>query len=181
MQASQSPLHDPEDFSDLYTRTQGIIFRYIYGMLGGPIEEVEDLTCDTFLRAWKGRKRFWGGDHDALCWLFTIARHLVIDAHRRRKNGVTDNQLNWEDMNIEELVVSTSASPEEQAADREQFKHLWIVLQELPDEKREVLLLRYMLGWKVKEIAGYLDKEENTVSVYIQRCLEQIRQAWVNN
>ena len=85
MRASQPPLQDPEAFSNLYTRTQIIIFRFIYGMHGGPIEEVEDLTCDTFIRAWKGRAHFFGDDHDALCWLFTIAHHLVIDAHRQRK------------------------------------------------------------------------------------------------
>jgi RNA polymerase sigma-70 factor (ECF subfamily) len=51
-------------------------------------------------------------------------------------------------------------------------------LHRLPDDKREVLVLRYMLGWKVKEIAQYMNKEENTVSVYIHRCLEQIRDEW---
>ena len=56
-------------------------------MHGGPREEVEDLTSETFTRAWKSRNKFTGDDHDALCWLFTIARNLVIDVHRRTKSS----------------------------------------------------------------------------------------------
>ena len=178
MRASQPPLQDPEAFSNLYTTTQIIIFRFIYGMHGGPIEEVEDLTCDTYMRAWKGRGRFFGGDHEALCWLFTIARHLVIDAHRRRKTHPDNTNVLLDDTSIDASYTSSQVTPEEQAASREQLKHLWLVLQNLPDDKREMLVLRYMLGWKVKQIAEYLQKEENTVSVYLRRCLEQIRQSW---
>jgi RNA polymerase sigma factor (sigma-70 family) len=82
-----------------------------------------------------------------------------------------DDALEW-------LVLSLEAPPEEQVALREQFKHLWSLLHDLPDDKREVVVLRYMLGWKVKEIALYLRKEENTVSVFIRRCLQQIRDEW---
>jgi RNA polymerase sigma-70 factor, ECF subfamily len=178
MRATQPPLQDPEAFSNLYTHSQIIIFRFIYGMHGGPVEEVEDLTCDTFMRAWKGRGRFFGDDHEALCWLFTIARHLVIDAHRRRKSHPDDNQGLLDDSSLDALYRSSQLTPEEHAANREQFTHLWHILQNLSDDKREMLVLRYMLGWKVKQIADYLQKEENTISVNIRRCLEQIRHAW---
>jgi RNA polymerase sigma-70 factor (ECF subfamily) len=178
MRASQPPLQDPETFSNLYDRTQIIIYRFIYGLHGGPTEEVEDLTCETFMRAWKGRIRFWGDDHDALCWLFTIARRLVIDVHRRKKAHPDKYTVELDDTNINTMFLSTQVTPEEQTSIREQFKHLWQILQNLPDDKREVLVLRYMLGWKVNQIAKYLNKEENTVSVYIRRCLEQIRHDW---
>jgi RNA polymerase sigma-70 factor, ECF subfamily len=177
MQVSQPPLQDPEAFSNLYDRTQIIIFRFIYGLHGGPIEEVEDLTCDTFLRAWRSRLRFSGNEHDALCWLFTIARRLVIDAHRHRNAHDEESMILLDETNFQHQAVDPE-TPEEQATAREQFKHLWQIMQALPDERREMLVLRYMLGWKVKEIADYLHKEENTVSVYIKRCLAQIRHEW---
>jgi RNA polymerase sigma-70 factor (ECF subfamily) len=130
------------------------------------------------MRAWKGRVRFWGDDHDALCWLFTIARRLVIDAHRRKKGHPDNDIVELDDTNINAMFLSSQVNPEEQASRREQFKRLWQVLQNLPDDKREVLVLRYMLDWKVNQIAKFLNKEENTVSVYIRRCLEQIRHDW---
>lgn len=178
MLASRSPLQDAESFSNLYIRTQLIIYRYIYGLHGGPLEEVEDLTCDTFLRAWKGRSNFSGGDHDALSWLFTIARHLVIDAHRRKKTRPDDTTEILEDTSLDAMFLSSQHNPEEQAASREQFSHLWEILQGLSYERREMLVLRYILGWQVKQIANFLQMEENTVSVYIRRSLEQIRRDW---
>lgn len=179
MQVYQPPLQDPTAFSNLYDRTQIIIFRFIYGLHGGPIEEVEDLTCDTYLRAWNARLRFSGNDHDALCWLFTIARRLVIDAHRHNKAVNSETMLRLDETNFDTDPMSEVETPEEQAAVHDQFKHVWRSLQNLPNEKREMLVLRYILGWKVKEIANYLHKEENTVSVYIKRCMEQIRQEWI--
>ncbi len=178
MRASYPSLQDPETFSSLFARTQLILFRFIYAMHGGPVEEVEDLTCDTFLRAWKNRMSFSGDDHDALCWLFTIARHLVIDAHRHRKSHAGKEQLSLDEANIDEIFPSAHLSLEEQAANRELYAGLWKQLHQLAPDKREILVLRYMLGWKVKEIAEYLHKEENTISVYIRRYLELIRHNW---
>ena len=178
MRANQPSLQDPQAFSELYERTHIIIFRFIYGLHGGPNEEVEDLTCDTFFRAWRGRNHFTGDDHDALCWLFTIARRLVIDAHRHRRVQAAEPALYLDDANVEAILPASLDPPEEQAATREQFRQLLKILYSLPDDKREMLVLRYILGWKVNEIADYLQKEENTVSVNIKRSLAQIREKW---
>src|SRR4030067_159370 len=178
MLASQQSLQYHGAFSNLFSRTQLIIFRFIYGLHGGSLEEVEDLTSDTYIRAWKARHRFSGNDHDALCWLFTIARHLVIDAHRKKKTHLSDISERLDDKTLETVFKSTESTPEEQAARREQFIYLWQVLQRLPHERREMLVLRYMVGWQVKQIAKYLQMEENTVSVYIRRSLDQIRHEW---
>lgn len=171
-------LHDPEAFGDLYTRTYLSIYRFIYGMLGGPMEDVEDLTCETFMRAWKARDRFHGDEHDASCWLFTIARHLIIDAHRKHTRHFSEYATSLENEIVENMFLSTMGSAEDQLTDHEQLYQLWNALNRLPDEKREALLLRYVLGWHVKEIAEYVHKEENTVSVFIRRSLEELRQNW---
>jgi RNA polymerase sigma-70 factor (ECF subfamily) len=178
MRASHPPLLEPEAFSNLYERTHLTIFRFIFGLHGGPIEEVEDLTCDTFFRAWRGRLHFSGGDHDALCWLFTIARRLVIDAHRHKRARHGDSLIRLDDDNFETALQDAAQTPEQRAMDRDEFSHLWSALRRLPEDKRELLVLRYMLGWRIKDIAGYMRKEENTVSVSIKRCLEQIRKQW---
>jgi RNA polymerase sigma-70 factor (ECF subfamily) len=178
MQAFRSPLQDSESFSNLFARTQLKIFRFIYGLHGGPLQEVEDLTSDTYSRAWKGRRQFSGNEQDALCWLFTIARHLVIDAQRKKKNKSSNVCERLDDVTLDSMFRSTDLAPEEQVANREQFNHLWNVMQALPDDRREMLVLRYILGWQVKQIADHLDMEENTVSVYIRRSLELIRRNW---
>jgi RNA polymerase sigma-70 factor, ECF subfamily len=178
MSTNQPPLQDNESFSNLFARTQLIIFRYIYGLHGGPIEDVEDLTCDTFLRAWQKWRNFSGDDHNALCWLFTIARHLVIDSKRRKTSHIEDKTIDLDDQVLDAIISSEQRTPEETLYQQEQFIHLWNLVQELPSEARELLVLRYILGWQVKQIAEYLNMEENTVSVYIHRNLERIRQNW---
>jgi RNA polymerase sigma-70 factor (ECF subfamily) len=178
MLASRSPLQDSESFSYLFAHTHLIIFRFIFGLHGGPSEEVEDLTSDTFSRAWKGRYQFSGDEQDALCWLFTIARHLVIDAHRKKKNAQIKSIERLDEVSLDAMFSSSELSLEDQVTKREQFTHLWEALQILPDDRREMIVLRYMLGWQVKEIAKYLRMEENTVSVYIRRSLGQIRRNW---
>jgi DNA-directed RNA polymerase specialized sigma24 family protein len=49
-----SPIASPTCFKELYERNRLPVFRYIYGLTGGPQAEVEDLTAETFLRAWPG-------------------------------------------------------------------------------------------------------------------------------
>ena len=81
----RNPLQSVEAFDQLYQSTHLIIFRYIYGLHGGSQEDVEDLTANTFTRAWKARSRFNGDPSAAIGWLLKIARNLVIDDYRRRK------------------------------------------------------------------------------------------------
>lgn len=55
-----APLAAPSAFRKLYERNRLPVFRYVYGLTGGPQEEAEDLTAETFLRAWKARHDFQG-------------------------------------------------------------------------------------------------------------------------
>ncbi len=169
MSGKNQPLQDPEAFCRLYSRGHLFVFRYIYGLRGGPVEEVEDLTAETFTRAWKARRRFEGDEDAALGWLLRIARTLVIDAHRRRRSGVLDADL--EDLEIH----SPAAGPEDQVAVREQVRLLLRLVEDLPTEQREMIVLRYMLDWPIKQIAAQMDMLENTVTVTIKRTLEKIR------
>lgn len=172
--ATQEPisLRDAESFQQCYDRCHLIVFRFIYGLHGGPTEDVEDLTAETFVRAWKSRRRFQGTEQAALGWLLKIARNLVIDTHRRqRSRGFSQD--------IEQHIISSDGpNPEEQTQIREQVKVLWSLLQTLPDQQREILVLRYMLGWRVQDIGEHLEMKENTVSVYIRRAIQRLRTDW---
>ena len=167
-----APLNAPASFSALYERTHLSIFRYLYGLTGGPQEDVEDLTAEAFIRAWRARRSFQGDDQAALGWLMKIARRQVIDDYRRRKaRPVTDG-------NIPDELPTTEPHPEEIVLVGEEQQILLSLLQALPEEPREILVLRYLLGWRVNQVACYLEIPENTVSVTIYRTLERLRQQW---
>ena len=165
-------LRNAEVFQEIYDLHHLMVFRFIYGLHGGPTEEVEDLTAETFARAWKSRRRFKGSDQAALGWLIKIARNLVIDTFRRQKirNVIQDIDKHY--------ITTDDPQPEEQALIREQVRILWSLMKTLPTQQREILVLRYMLGWRVQEIGEHLAIKENTVSVYIRRALQRLRQDW---
>ncbi|MEZ4518572.1 MAG: sigma-70 family RNA polymerase sigma factor [Chloroflexota bacterium] len=170
--ARRRPYADPAAFARLYEETHPIVARYILGLSGRPLAEIEDLTAITYERAWKARKRFQGEADAALGWLLTIARRLIIDAYRQQ-------QRHGETVTLEHIVLADrEAGPEQQIIGHEQQQRLWQLLADLPEEQREMLVLRYMVGWQVKEIAAYMGLRPNTVSVTIQRLLARLRRDW---
>lgn len=168
----EHPIIDAEAFAGLYDQAHLSVFRYVYGLSGGPQQDAEDITSETFMRAWNTRQRFTGNEQAALGWLLQIARNLVIDVSRRNKVRAVDENVNLESL------LDMSALPEADLVTREQAKILWNMLIDLPEDTREMLTLRYLLGWQVKRIASYLDLAENNVSVRIRRALNSLQRNW---
>ncbi len=165
-------LSSAESFQIFYAQRYLAVFRFIYGLHGGPTEDVEDLTAETFVRAWKSRRRFRGSEQAALGWLLKIARNLVIDSYRREKTHGFSQVIE------QHIIPADGPNPEEAAQMREQVKVLWSLLHTLTDQQREILVLRYILGWRVQDIGEHLDMKENTVSVTIRRAVKSLRQVW---
>jgi len=161
-----------EAFAHLYQKTQLSVFRYVYGLSGGSQQEAEDLTAETYARAWKSHQGFTGNDQAALGWLLRIARNLVIDQSRKHGRHNLDDEVDVE------LLVDPNQVPEADFMVREQISTLWRMLSTLESEQREMLVLRYMLDWQVKQIAQHLDMTENNVSVSIRRLLNRLQRDW---
>jgi RNA polymerase sigma-70 factor (ECF subfamily) len=171
MELPGPPFESPQAFDRLYEQTHLAVYRYIYGLCGGPQEEVEDFTAETFARAWKARRSYTGDPASAQRWLVRIARNLVYDSFRRARNRGEDSEFNEETT----LPARMAPGPEEINLAQEQRQKLWQGLQRLPAEPREIIVLRYMLGWQVQEIAAALGVLENTVSQTIRRALQRLR------
>ena len=159
-------------FSQLFQQTHLQVYRYLYALTGGPAEEVDDLVAESFVRAWSSRTRFHGDANAALRWLLKIAKNQMIDAYRRRKVSGEPESLDAKD------PPAPDASPEAQTLSGERRKILWQLLQTLPEEPREMLVLRYILDWPVGEIARYMHKNETAVSMAIARALKRLQQNW---
>jgi RNA polymerase sigma-70 factor (ECF subfamily) len=167
---STSPIASSGRFRELYEGNRLSVFRYIYGLTGGPQEEAEDLMAETFLRAWKARHGFQGDEAFATGWLIRIAKRLVIDRYRRTSQECS----NPPDASPED------PSPEQAVILDEQTSFLFRLVAELPDEPREIIVLRYLLNWRVIEIASHLGITENNVSVTIHRTLARLREKWMD-
>jgi RNA polymerase sigma-70 factor, ECF subfamily len=162
-------LNQPQAFEQLYNSTHLQVFRFVYSLHGGPQAEVEDLTAETYLKAWRSRNGFSGDSHAALAWLFRIARNLVIDSYRRSRGLEPDQALD------ENFMADPGQGPEELYLQQEGFGMVWKALQSLPLQQREMIILRHMFNWPVKDIAAYLNMSENTISVNLRRQLPRLR------
>ena len=99
-------------------------------------------------------------------------RNLAIDLSRRRKTRDVDEHI------AVESLIDPASLPELDVITREQMTVLWEMLGRLPEDVREMLVLRYMLGWQVKQIASHLEMLENTVTVTIKRTLKTLQRDW---
>ena len=169
---NENSIPNADTFSRLYEETHLIVFRYVYGLSGGPLQEAEDLTAETYARAWKTRQSFNGNEQAALSWLLRIARNLAIDLSRRRKVRDVDDSIPIA------LLADSNLAPELDVITREQISILWELLGTLPEDVREMIVLRYILGWQIKQIAEHLGLSENNVSVTIRRTLKSLQRDW---
>lgn len=160
-------------FTALHTRTHRYVFKYVWGRTGGPQQIVEDITAEVYARAWEARERIAADERQATSFLLTIARNLIIDRARRRKTrGAVTNVENVT------LTVDDAFDPEQTAQTTEQIATLLHLMDDLPDETREMLVLRYALGWPVARIAAHLDKTSNAVYVACHRAVKTLRARW---
>jgi len=91
-------LTNQETFSEFFEQTNMPVYRYLYGLTGGPPEEVDDLVAESYFRAWSARNSFRGDNNAALRWLLKIARHQMIDSYRRQKSAGVSASLETDDL-----------------------------------------------------------------------------------
>lgn len=165
-----SSISSPAIFRALYELNRLPVFRYIYALTGGSQADAEDLTAETFLRAWKARHQFNGEMDVAIGWLIGIAKRLVVDDYRRTVRATRN--LSTE--------LDSETTPEQSAIHEEQQKFLLRLVADLPDDQREIVILRYWLGWRVNDIARHLGASENKISVSLHRTLSKLREKWMD-
>ncbi len=164
----QFSLQAAGDFARFYETAHLSLFRYLMVLCAGDQAEAEDITAETFIRAWEKRQQFSGSEPAALGWVITIARNLLIDRRRSESahpaEAALDDTLADGERSIEAILV-----------DDDQLQQALAAVAGLPLPQRDIFTLRYVLGWRVKAIAAHLGLAENTVSVDLRRALAKIQ------
>ena len=171
---------DVRAFELLVTRHRKALFNFILRFVRDTAA-AEDVTQETFLRLVKGADAY---ERQAkfTTWLYTIARNLCVDAARRgkhRKAASLDAPLGDEDgsASLLDLVPDTGAGVDRQAQSRELAVRLRQAIESLPDEQREIFLLREVADLQFNEIANVIGCPENTVKSRMRYALEKLREA----
>ena len=149
---------------------------HCYRMLGS-VQDAEDALQDALLRAWRGLDRFEGRSSPR-SWLYRIATNTCLDAIAKRPKRILpiDNEQPvfegvWLEPFPDELLDDDGqAAPEARYEARESIELAFIAaLQHLPANQRAVLILREVLGFSAKEVAGMLDTTPASVNSAMQR------------
>jgi RNA polymerase sigma-70 factor (ECF subfamily) len=143
--------------------------------------QTEDVLQETFLRVIKGAEAY---ERQAkfTTWLYTIARNLCVDASRRgkhRKAQSLDAPANGEEDGspLIDLVADGKDGVDRQAIGRELQARIKQAIEALPEEQREIFLLREMADLQFNEIAKVVGCPENTVKSRMRYALEKLREA----
>ena len=159
---------DGAAFARLYDRYLPSIYRYTYSKTSSR-SAAEDLTSETFLRAFRAIARRPRAHLNFAAWLVTIARNVVIDHHRSgwsRLAIVTDEV----DPQIDDAI-----GPEQAALASVSEASLRGALTRLPDDQRECLLLRFFAGLSISETAAAMDRTDGAVKQLQFRATNRLR------
>ncbi len=165
------PAQTPDIASEIgaiFDRTLPRIYGYILIRVSGDHATAEDLTSETYLAfttSWANRR---DAIPDPLAWLLGIARNKVIDFYRRQ----TAHLISLADLSDE--IASELDADLERIADQDE---LYRMLAPLSIESRIVLLLRYLDGYSVREIADLLSKSEHAIESHLARACRTLRTA----
>ena len=148
--------------------------------LTGSLNDAEDLTQETFLRAWRARNSF-RGEGTLRAWLYRIATNACLDAVRTRRRpalertpeATGDFEVTWLQPYPDELLeglAAPDADPEAALVSKETIELAFIAaIQQLTAGQRAVLILRDVLGWRARDTATLLETSVASVNSSLQR------------
>ena len=160
---------DANAFETLVLEYEKNVYNIALRMTGNS-EDAADMTQEAFIKAYNSLSGF-RGDSKFSVWLTRIVSNLCLDFMRSRNRRPTVS-LSMEDEDGEDVqldIADSSQSPEElleRSLTRESVRR---GLQSLPEDYREILLLREIQGLSYDEIAAALDIEVGTVKSRIFR------------
>jgi len=157
-------------FEEGYELHSDAVFRYCFFRISNK-ETSLDLVQETFMRFWDALIQGKEIKNDR-AFIFTIVKNLIIDYYRKKKSLSLDEMM-------EETEDSSFFLEDKNNANSELSSEARFVLEkieELDSPSREVVYLRFVEGFKPKEIAEILDVSPNVVSVRIVRALERLRE-----
>jgi RNA polymerase sigma-70 factor (ECF subfamily) len=157
---------DTAAFQALYDQYLRLVYRYVQVRVGDP-QEAEDLTAETFIKAWHGLEKYECRDKPVGAWLFRIAHNLIVDKYRQKRS-----LAGWLPFQIGAL--------ERQFARIEQQDEIRRAFGTLNYEQQVILHMHFFEDYTVEEVATFLDKSPNAVRVAQFRALRRLRQFMEN-
>lgn len=158
---------DVDAFAELYRRHVSLVHCYVARHFVGC--DVDEVTAETFVRAWEARGRFeWRGIRYR-AWLLRIARNLALG---RARDG---RRFEYAEVDEAAAVVAPVPEPGDTVVWRWQAAALREMVADLPELQREVVVLRFVEGLSTVEAALVLGRRKEAVRSAQYRALQTLR------
>lgn len=169
---------DSAAFGKLYQRYVEIVFRYLLFRISDR-ELAQDLTSETFLRAFRRISAVSYQGHDVGAWLVTIARSLVLEHVKssRYRLEVTTAEISDTPLGLER----SSGHPEYEALAAATNAELMRCVAHLNPDQQECILLRFMQGLSMAEAAAIMGRNKGMVKALQFRALHRLAQLLPQN
>ena len=156
---------DFEAFGELYSIYLDRIYRYVFCQVKDRMT-AEDLTEEIFLKAWKAIGSYKGKGQAFSAWLYRIAHNYMIDDFRRRKKQ----------MSTEMEAAAITGNPEQESEERLLGQELLEHVSCLPENQKQVIILKFMEGLDNPEIGQIMGKSQGAIRILQMRALAMLRQ-----
>ncbi len=154
---------DPAAFGALYRRYAQKIYNYFWYRVGHDRDVAEDLTQETFVRAFEHLRRYRQRSGTSYyAYLVRIAHNLLVNYYRTPRPipleavGPVPVEI-WEEIERKDLA-----------------EKLWRAIQQLPARERDILLMHYHMHFPVKKIARLIARSENAVKLALSRARKKL-------
>jgi RNA polymerase sigma-70 factor (ECF subfamily) len=157
---------DQAAFAELYDRHVVRVYRHIYYLVGDT-SVAEDLTAQTFLKAWEAIDRYKERGAPIVAWLLRISHNLTVSFLRSKRDH----------SELDEAYVDQkrSGNPEEVLEQTTDEKSVRDAVLRLRDEQRQVIMLRFVEELDYREVAAMIGKSVPAVRVIQHRALGNLR------
>lgn len=167
-QSQKSKAQLDSEFSELYREHLRDVYSYAYYRVGNH-HDAEDLTEQTFLQAYRhfDRAQRESDGRPLRPWLIRIAHNLAANLYRDRSRKPASPIEDTSDL-------AASHTTEELVEGREELSRVLEGVQQLPDDRREALIMRFALGMDNREIARAMGRTDGATKVLIHRAIKQL-------
>ncbi|MBI5254543.1 RNA polymerase sigma factor [Candidatus Falkowbacteria bacterium] len=162
---------DPDAFAKLYDLYIEKIFRFVLFKVSRQ-EDAEDISADVFLKAWKYIKESEKKVSNFKAFIYQVARNCVIDFYREKNRT-------FEKANEDQELIEDARDQKDLAQQVENKIEIAAVenyLNKLKEEYREIILLRHVEGFNIKEIAQILGKKSGAIRVLLHRAMKALKE-----
>jgi RNA polymerase sigma-70 factor (ECF subfamily) len=159
---------DADAFGALYEKYIDQIYNYIYFRTSN-VKDAEDICSRVFIRALHHIERYEDRGYPFSAWLYRIAHNLVVNWYRDRERS---DEVSLAD---QYPPPTMDGNVEDRLEKENETEELLAVIYGLPDDRKELLILKHVEGLTNTEIGQIMDRTEGAVKALYHRTLESLR------